>query len=108
MPEQFDAQALMTRVTEVAKALRKSEVYPALVGGVAGGIAGALIAALIAGRRPSPAPPPAAPAETARTRLGINWSIKDVMQLVTVVAALAKQIQEWTLKAPLAKKQSKN
>jgi hypothetical protein len=96
MPEQqFDAQALLTRVTAVTKELRKSEAYPAIVGGVAGGIAGALIAALIAGRRSSSQV--TAPTEPA-AKSGISLSLKDVMQLVTVVASLAKQVQDWTKK----------
>ena len=98
MPEQqFDAQALMRRVTEVAKELRKSEAYPAIVGGVAGGVAGALIAAMIAGRR-SASPSQVAAPMAAAAKSGIKLSLKDVMQLVTVVAALAKQVQDWTQK----------
>ena len=98
MPEQqFDAQALMRRVTEVAKELRKSEAYPAIVGGVAGGVAGALIAAMIAGRR-SASPSQVAAPIAAAAKSGIKLSLKDVMQLVTVVAALAKQVQDWTQK----------
>ncbi len=99
MPEQqqFDAQALMGRVGEVAKELRKSEAYPAIVGGVAGGIAGAMIAAIIAGRKSSP-PRQVTAAEASSRKSGINLSLKDVMQLATLVASLAKQVQEWTKK----------
>lgn len=96
--QQFDVQALMVRVTEVAKELRKSEAYPAIVGGVAGGIAGAMIAAIIAGRRLAPSRQVTATVETASPKSGINLSLKDLMQLITVVASLAKQVQEWTKK----------
>ena len=46
----FDAQALMSRASEITKDIRKSDAYPALIGGIAGAVAGGLIAALIAGR----------------------------------------------------------
>ncbi len=94
--QQFDAQGLMVRVTEVAKELRKSEAYPAVVGGIAGGIAGAMIAAIIAGRKSS-AREVTATVETEK-KSGLNMSLKDLMQLATVVASLAKQVQEWTKK----------
>ncbi len=93
----FDAQALMGRVNEVAKELRKSEAYPAIVGGMAGGIAGAMIAAIIAGRKSSPRRVTAA-VETERPKSGFNMSLKDAMQLMTLVVSLAKQAQEWAKK----------
>ena len=43
MQQQFDGREMMQRVGEVAKELRKSEAYPALIGGVAGGIRGSLL-----------------------------------------------------------------
>ena len=90
--KQFDARAVMGRVNEVAKELRKSEAYPAIVGGLAGGVAGAMMAAIIAGRKPSPRQVKATVEK--ETKSGLNLSLKDVMQLATVVASLAKQVQE--------------
>ncbi len=90
MADQFDAQAMLVRVNEVVKEIRKSDAYPAIVGGIAGGIAGALIAAIIAGRRQ----PPSQPA-SVNDRGGSNWALRDVVQLLTVVASLAKQVQAW-------------
>jgi len=90
MEDQFDAQALMVRVNAVAKEIRKSEAYPALIGGIAGGIAGALMAALIAGRRPAVQSTP------TNDRGGRGWSLREVVQLITVVASLAKQVQAWS------------
>ena len=90
MNKQFDAQAMMMRVGEVARQIRKSDAYPALVGGIAGGIAGALMAAIIAGRRPPPQPSPASGRGQGR-----GWSLREVVQLLTVVAPLAKQVQAW-------------
>ena len=98
MEKQFDAQALtkvtsvMVRAGEVAQQIRKSDAYPALVGGIAGGIAGALMAALIAGRRPPPQP---SPASTGEGRGGGSWTVREVLQLLTVVAPIAKQVQAW-------------
>ncbi len=95
--KEFDARAVMGRVNEVAKELRKSEAYPAIVGGLAGGIAGAMIAAIIAGRKSSPRQVTAT-VEAPSPKSGINMSLKDLMQLATVVTSLAKQVQEWTKK----------
>ena len=92
MQQQFDSRELMARAGEVAKEIRKSDTYPALVGGLAGGLAGALIAAIIAGRASSRATE-AAPS-TAKDGRG-GWALRDVMQLLTVGATLAKQVQAW-------------
>jgi len=92
MEQQFDAQALMTRVNVLAQELRKSEAYPAIVGGIAGGIAGAVMAVIIAGalssRRSTEAEKNTAPA-------GRSFSLRDAVQLLTVIASLVKQIQAW-------------
>ncbi len=92
MQQQFDSREMMRRAGEVAKELRKSELYPALLGGVAGGIAGALMAAIIAGRASS-RHSETAPSEAKTSRGG--WALKDVVQLLTVVTTLAKQVQGW-------------
>lgn len=91
MEEQFDARAMVQRAGEVAKEIRKSEAYPVIVAGVAGGIAGALMAAIIAWRRPSPKPSPVNDA----AEQGKAWSIRDLVQLLTVVATLGRQVQAW-------------
>lgn len=92
MEEPFDTQALMERASLVVKEIRKSEAYPAIIGGIAGGIAGALIAALIAGGRSR-----RSDVDTAAARASSRpaWSLRDAAQLLTVVAALAKQAQTW-------------
>lgn len=93
MENQLDTQALVRRAQLVARELRKSELFPALLGGVAGGIAGALMAALVAGRLAAPRA-----SATARENAApkFAWSLREVVQLATVVAALLKQIQAWT------------
>jgi len=93
MDEQFNTQALMLHAQLVAQQIRRSEAYPALIGGIAGGIAGALMAALIAGRMAS-----RRAADTPREKESrhFDWSLREVAQLATVVAALAKQIQAWS------------
>ena len=92
MQQQLNGRELMARAGEVAKEIRTSEAYPALIGGVAGGIAGALIAAIIA-RRVSSHSANSTPSSTKETRG--SWALKDVMQLLTVVATLARQVQAW-------------
>jgi gas vesicle protein len=92
MDDQFDAQALMVRARLVAQEIRRSDVYPALIGGMAGGIAGALMAALIAGRV---AARRAEDTPREKESRKFNWSVREMVQLATVVASLAKQVQAW-------------
>ncbi len=84
------------RLDELARRVRKSEAYPAILGAIAGGIAGAFIALLITGMRS--AGRSANSAETtaptqARARGG--WTPREVVELLTVGAAIAKQAREW-------------
>ena len=92
MEERTNAKELLARVSAVMKELKKSDAYPAVVGGIAGGLAGALMAVIIAGRSPSrsaekiiAAPP--------QSRGGI--AVRDLAQLLTVIAPLIKQVQAW-------------
>ena len=91
----FDAQALMSRASEITKDIRKSDAYPALIGGIAGGIAGGLIAALIAGRVASSRNSVAEIVDNVKAEAGSRWDVKDLVQLATVAAALVKQVQAW-------------
>ena len=91
MEQQFDSRELLARAGEVAKEIRKSEAYPALIGGVAGACAGALIATMIAGRAASRRADSASSAKESRG----SWALKDLVQLLTVVATLARQVQAW-------------
>lgn len=97
MEQQSDAQMLRMRVNLLVQELRKSEAYPAIVGGIAGGIAGALMAVIIAGalssRRPTKAEPDAAP---TAAKSAFSISLRDAVQLLTVIASLVKQIQAWS------------
>jgi hypothetical protein len=93
MDDQFDTQTMIVRAQVIAQQIRRSEAYPALVGGIAGGIAGALMAALIAGRVAGHREK-AAPHETESRKF--EWSLREVAQLATVVASLAKQVQAWS------------
>ncbi|MBI4789899.1 MAG: hypothetical protein HY782_22940 [Chloroflexi bacterium] len=92
---QFDTEALISRATEMAKEIRKSDAYPALIGGIAGGIAGGLIAALIAGRIASSRNGSAESAAEPKSKPAFRWDVKDMVQLATIVATLAKQVQKW-------------
>ncbi len=98
MEEPFDTQALMDRISELSAEIRKSDAYPAIVGGIAGGVAGALMAALIAGRFASrrlaaDGSSNHSPAKESRAR----WSPREMVELVTVVASLVRQARQWYL-----------
>ena len=95
MDDQFDTQAMIVRAKLVAQQIRRSDAYPALIGGITGGIAGALLAALIAGRVAARRSEDAPREKESRK---FEWSLRDAAQLVTVVASLAKQIQAWAKK----------
>ena len=92
MQQHIDAPELIARVGEVAKELRKSEAYPALIGGIAGGIAGALMAAIIAGHATSRRADSSSN-EPKESRGG--WKLRDLVQLLTITVTLAKQVQAW-------------
>lgn len=101
MQQQFNTQQALARVQMLAHAIRQSEAYPAIVGGVSGGVAGALIAILLTGRlmRRSALPKSSTPpheSEAAKAHTRFDLSVRDVVQLATIVAALVKQIQAWT------------
>jgi hypothetical protein len=91
MEDQFDLEAFAFRARQVAKEIRKSEAYPAILGALAGGIAGAMIAAIIAGR----GSPRRAETTLAAKESKAGWNAKDLAQLVAVAAPLAKQIQAY-------------
>lgn len=100
MQKQLDVQEIAARAQGVVRAVRHSEVYPAIIGGVAGGITGALMAVLIAGRvagqgttREVSAPREQSPAVKEKSRFDL--SVREAIQLVTIVASLVKQIQAW-------------
>ncbi len=97
MEQQSDAQRLSMRMNLLIQELRKSEAYPAIVGGIAGGVAGAVMAVIIAGalssRRPARAEHDAAP---TAGKSAFSISLRDAVQLLTVVASLVKQIQAWS------------
>lgn len=91
---QANPEEMLARVNEVIKEIRQSDAFPALIGGLAGGIAGALMAMLIASRATGRASAPTAPATPAATKEEKpGMSVQDVVQLATVVASLARQVQ---------------
>ncbi len=91
MTEQLDVQTIMIRANEIGKEIRKSEAYPALIGGIAGGIAGALVAVIIASRMTSRR---SESVETDRSAQR-GWSLRDMVQLMTVLTPIVKQVQAW-------------
>ncbi len=93
MDQPFDTQAAVVRAGELASQVRKSEMYPALIGGIAGGVAGALMAAIIAGRVSSPRPTVHVSTAAGKETQGKGWTAREIIQLATVVATLFRQIQ---------------
>ena len=73
--------------------VRHSEYFPAMLGAVAGGLTGALMAGLISnGRRRAEAEEKTGAADRG---IVLGFSAKDLLQLVTVVASLARQLRDW-------------
>jgi hypothetical protein len=95
MEEPLDVAALATRASLVAKEIRKSDAYPALIGGIAGGLAGALIAALIARGVASRSHAATTGSLNAAEKTVRSWSLREVAELLAIVAPLAKQVQAW-------------
>ena len=91
--KQLDIQEVMARAGDVLAELKKSDAYPAVVGGIAGGLAGALMAVIIAGR--SPAHPAEKKVAIAQPESRGGVSMRDIAQLLAVIAPLAKQVQAW-------------
>jgi hypothetical protein len=86
----------LTELRERYEIVRRSEYFPAILGAVAGGLAGALIAGLIAGgRRGSGRSDHERDGVDSRAGTWIGLSAKELIQLVTVVASLARQLREW-------------
>jgi hypothetical protein len=92
MQQQFDGREMMERAGEVVREFRKSEAYPVVVAGIVGGVAGALMATLIAGRASSRSVDTAVSGAKESRR---GWAIRDLLQLATVAATLARQMQAW-------------
>ena len=96
MKERLDTEMMVERAKEIAEEIRRSDAYPAIVGGIAGGIAGALVAALIASRLASHAESPPAPASENRAQSArAGFDLRQAVELLAVVAGLAKQAREW-------------
>ena len=90
---QLEVQKVLARLGDVLAELKKSDAYPAVVGGIAGGLAGALMAVIIAGRSASRPGEKNAAAAHPESRGGV--SVRDIAQLLAVLAPLAKQARTW-------------
>lgn len=96
MRDRFDSELIVERAREIAEEIRRSDAYPAIVGGIAGGIAGALVAGMIASRfapQPDARPEPASGNRSHGARGGME--LRSAVELLTVVAGLVKQAREW-------------
>jgi hypothetical protein len=85
-----------TDLEQFVKEVRQSEMYPALVGGIAGGLAGALMAVIVAALFSRGRAAPAEPSEPKAIRAaGPSWSLRDIVDLIAVGMSLARQVQDW-------------
>ena len=90
---QLEVQEVLARLGDVLAELKKSDAYPAVVGGIAGGLAGALMAVIIAGR--SASRPSEKNVAVAHPESHGGVSVRDIAQLLAVLAPLAKQARTW-------------
>ncbi|MCL5950764.1 MAG: hypothetical protein M1132_03425 [Chloroflexi bacterium] len=96
MEQQFNTEGMLTRIEEVWKLARRSDIFPAVAGAVAGGIAGALMAVIISGHVSSRRSVQVVEtAENETEKKGFSLNARDLVQLVTVVAGLVRQVQAW-------------
>lgn len=93
MEQRFDSEAMVERARELGRTIRKSEAYPAIIGGIAGGIAGALMATIIASRF-APRPESQSTLESSSKAKG-GIAAREMVQLLGVIAGLVKQAREW-------------
>lgn len=76
--------------------VRRSEYFPAILGAVAGGLSGAIMAGLIAGaKREAGDSGRSRESPTGQPGFILGLSAKDLLQLISVVASLARQMREW-------------
>lgn len=93
---QLDLQGMVSRAGELSNDIRHSAAFPAILGVVAGGLAGALMAAIIAGRASTPHRVESkAPQSDEKKHSASGWTVGEAVQLITVLASLAKQAQDW-------------
>ncbi len=90
--EELQQRLDLEQLQERFEVLRKSEFFPAIMGAVAGGLTGAIMAGLISSRRGADEAP------TGKDRTGssgvvLGFTAKDLLQLVTIVAQLARQMR---------------
>jgi hypothetical protein len=95
MEQKFDTEMMIKRARGLAKEIRQSEAYPAIIGGIAGGIAGALMAALIASRFSQSSPSASSANEDRRGNRDAGINLREIAQFLAVVAGLIKQAREW-------------
>ncbi len=85
-------EQVKTRFEEV----RRSEYFPAILGAVAGGVTGALMGGIMSrGGKTQVVVQKEEDGKSAQQGVLLGYSPKELIQLVTVVAGLAKQFQEW-------------
>ncbi len=90
----MDTAALKARF----ETLRKSEYFPAVLGAAAGGVTAALVASVISSRKGGVEVKYVDKSDHengGRKTMVMGFTAGELMQLVTVIAQLARQLREW-------------
>ncbi len=97
MQQPANVSELTNQLQARLETVRKSEYFPAILGAVAGGAVAALIAAIIASRGRTVKHVVVQETEEAEPHgaMVLGFTLPEIMQLVTIVAQLARQIREW-------------
>ncbi len=97
MQQPANVSQLTNQLQARFETVRKSEYFPAILGAVAGGAIAAIIALLISSRgkvvKHVVVQEPGEGEKQGTTVLG--FTLPEIMQLVTIVAQLARQLREW-------------
>ncbi len=80
--------------------LRKSEYFPAVLGAAAGGVTALVVAGLISGRKSGTTVKYVEAGDQDKEGRGhetmfLGFTLGEIMQLVTVVTQLARQLRDW-------------
>ncbi len=97
MQQPVNASELTNQLQTRFETVRKSEYFPAILGAVAGAAVAGVVAAIISSRGKTVkhvvVQEPEDGESHGMTLLG--FTLPEIMQLVTIVAQLARQLREW-------------
>ncbi len=97
MQQPVNASELTNQLQTRFETVRKSEYFPAILGAVAGAAVAGVVAAIISSRGKTVkhvvVQEPEEGESHGTTVLG--FTLPEIMQLVTIIAQLARQLREW-------------